>query len=144
MVGSVHPTEYSTKQHFVFHVEMFKFDRRYFLLTLILLAIEVFIAIFIRDRFIRPLVGDVLVVILIYCLTKSFVKIAANRVAISVLIFAATLEILQYFQLVDRLGLSDNRIAQIVIGMTFDWMDLVAYTAGTLITIAVEYRRRSI
>lgn len=121
---------------------MFKFDRRYFRLTLILFAIEVFIAIFIRDRFIRPFVGDILVVILIYCLVKSFVKMAANRVAVSVLLFAVTIEILQYFQLVDRLGLSDNRIAQIVIGATFDWMDLVAYATGTVITIATEYRRR--
>ncbi len=121
---------------------MFNFDRRYFQLALILFAIEVFIAIFIRDRFIRPFVGDVLVVILIYCFVKSFVKLAAERVAVAVLIFACAIEILQYFQLVDRLGLQDNRIAQIVIGATFDWMDLVAYATGTAIVIAVEYRRR--
>jgi hypothetical protein len=123
---------------------MFNFERRYFQLTLILFAIEVVIAIFIRDRFIRPFVGDVLVVILIYCFVKSFVKLAAERVAGAVLIFAGSIEILPYFQLVDRLGLQDNRIAQIAIGATFDWMDLVAYAMGTAIVIAVEYRRRFI
>jgi hypothetical protein len=120
-----------------------KFDRRYFISTLILFAIEVFIAVFIRDRFIRPFIGDVLVVILIYCLVKSFIKLPAKRTAMSVLIFAVTIEILQYFQLVDRLGLRDNRIAHIVIGATFDWMDLVAYATGTAIVIAVEHHRRS-
>lgn len=123
---------------------MLKFDRRYFQLTLILLAIEVFIAVFIRDRFIRPFIGDVLVVILIYCLVKSFVKLAPTRAAVAVLVFAFTIEILQYFQLVDRLGLGDNRIAQIAIGATFDWKDLVAYTMGAASVIAVEQRRRSI
>jgi hypothetical protein len=122
---------------------VFKFDRRYFQLTLILFAIEVFIAVFIRDGFIRPFIGDVLVVVLIYCLVKSFVKLAANRVAVAVLIFAFTIEILQYFQLVDRLGLGDNRIAQIVIGATFDWKDLVAYTMGAAIVVAVEHHRSS-
>jgi hypothetical protein len=43
----------------------------------------------------------------------------------------------QYF------SLQDNRIAHIVIGATFDWMDLVAYATGTAIVIAVENYRRS-
>jgi hypothetical protein len=134
-VDSTHPTKSG--------YGMFKFDRRYFQLTLILFAIEVFIAVFIRDRFIRPFIGDVLVVILIYCLVKSFVKLAPTRAAVAVLIFAFAIEILQYFQLVERLGLGNNRLAQIVIGATFDWKDLLAYTIGTAIVIAVEYRRRS-
>jgi Protein of unknown function (DUF2809) len=123
---------------------MFYFDRHYFYLTLMLLVIEVTIAVFIQDRFIRPFVGDVLVVILIYCLLKSFLRLNATKVAISVLVFAFVVEILQYFNLVDLLGLRTNRIATIVLGSTFDWLDLLAYTIGISIVACVENNRHSI
>ncbi len=122
---------------------MIKFDRRYFQLTLILFAIEVFIAVFIRDRFIRPFVGDVLVVILLYCSVKSFVNQSTSKVAFAVLIFAVAIEVLQYFQLVDRLGLHDNQFARIVLGSTFDWMDLVAYTIGTIVIVGLERQHKT-
>jgi hypothetical protein len=109
-----------------------------------LLVIEVTIAVFSQDRFIRPFVGDVLVVILIYCLLKSFLRLNANKVAISVLVFAFVVEILQYFNLVDLLGLQTNRIATIVLGSTFDWLDLLAYTIGISLVACVENNRRSI
>ena len=44
---------------------MWHFNKIYFRLTVILFLIEVAIALFIKDRFIRPYLGDVLVVMLI-------------------------------------------------------------------------------
>ncbi len=120
---------------------MFYFNGKYASIASLLLAIEVFIALFIKDRFIRPFIGDVLVVILIYCLLRAFVKTDANKTAIAVLLFAFTIEILQYFHLVDRLGLSNNQIAAIAIGTTFDWKDLLAYTIGMAIVLWLENRK---
>jgi hypothetical protein len=111
---------------------------RYLTLTIGLLAIELFIAIAVRDVFIRPFVGDVLVVILIYCFIRTFWKIDKKLVAGSVLVFAWTIEILQYFNFVDRLGLRNNRVLAIALGSTFDPKDLIAYTLGIAIVLWLE------
>ncbi|WP_257236683.1 DUF2809 domain-containing protein [Nostoc sp. 'Peltigera malacea cyanobiont' DB3992] len=75
---------------------MFIFNKRYFYLTLILFLIEICIAVFVNDSFIRPFIGDVLVVILIYCFVKTFWNIHSSIAALSVLAFSCAIEILQY------------------------------------------------
>jgi Protein of unknown function (DUF2809) len=117
---------------------MFTFNKKYFYFTLLLFAIEVGIAMFIHDGFIRPFIGDVLVVILIYCLVRTFGKMRSTTAAISVLAFAGTIEILQSFNLVQILGLQNNRIMAIAIGSTFDWKDLLAYAIGTMVILWLE------
>lgn len=114
------------------------FNRTYFVITVFLFLVEVFIALYVNDSFIRPYGGDFLVVILIYCFLKSFLKINDLPAAISVLVFAYTIEILQHFHLVDRLGLSEYKLARVVIGNSFQWFDLVAYTLGIGVVILAE------
>ena len=117
---------------------MFQFNRNYWLLTLLLFSIEIAIALFVHDNFIRPYIGDVLVVILIYCFVKSFLKVSVSKVAIAVLLFAFGIEMLQYLAIVEKLGLQNNRLARIVIGTSFSWEDLLAYLAGFVIVIVFE------
>ena len=119
---------------------MWHFNKTYFRLTVILFLIEVAIALFIKDRFIRPYLGDVLVVILIYCFVKSLVKISVHKAAVLVLLFAFCIEILQYINIVQKLKLQHNTVAKTVIGTSFSWEDILAYLAGILIVIAVENR----
>ncbi|MEM0980026.1 MAG: DUF2809 domain-containing protein, partial [Cyanobacteria bacterium P01_H01_bin.58] len=61
-----------------------------------------------NDAFIRPYVGDVLVVILIYAIVRAFFKAAILPTAIGVLLFAFVVEILQYFKIVEILGLESS------------------------------------
>ncbi len=117
---------------------MITFNRTYFSLAILLLAIEIAIALYIPDGFIRHYVGDVLVVILIYCFVLSFMKLPVMPTAIGVLVFAYGIEILQYFKLVDILGLSDSRLASVILGSTFDWMDMVMYTLGIVLVLLAE------
>lgn len=117
---------------------MLHFNKTYFGLTAVLLLIEVVIALFVKDRFIRPYLGDVLVVILIYCFVKSFIKISVYKAALGVLLFAFTIEILQYCSLVEKLKLQHNTVAKTVIGTSFSWEDILAYIAGVLIVLIVE------
>lgn len=117
---------------------MLKFNKYYFLLTILLFLTEVLIALYVHDRFVRPYVGDVLVVILIYTFIKSFVKLPVLPVALFVLAFSFTIEVLQYFKVVELLGLGHSAIARTVIGTSFAWIDLVAYTAGFVIVLLVE------
>jgi hypothetical protein len=117
---------------------MFTFHLKYFLFTAILFIIEVFIALYVRDSIIRPYGGDFLVVILLYCAVRSVLKAAPLYVAIGVLLFSYCIELLQYFSIVDRLGLSGNVIAKTVIGYGFEWLDLVAYTLGIITVLLLE------
>ncbi|WP_276485872.1 DUF2809 domain-containing protein [Paraflavitalea pollutisoli] len=120
---------------------MFRFNKTYFLLAIVLFIVEVLIALYVDDAIIRPYLGDLLVVILMYSFVRAFTQFAVLAVAISVLLFAYLIEILQYFQLVHRLGLGQYPLARIVIGSTFQWIDLVAYTAGIAIVLWVEQKR---
>jgi Protein of unknown function (DUF2809) len=117
---------------------MFYFNLKYFFLTIILFLTELVIALFIKDTLIRPFVGDVLVVILIYCFFRIFLQIDYWKLAIGVLIFAFTIEVLQYFDYVKLLGLENNRILSVAMGRSFAWEDFAAYFVGFLIILAVE------
>lgn len=117
---------------------MLTFNKNYFILTLLLFFTEVLIALYINDAFIRPYIGDVLVVILIYCFVKSFFKFSVNNVALFVLIFSFTIEFLQYLNIVEKLGLANYKVARIVIGTSFSWIDLLCYTIGIVIILLVE------
>jgi hypothetical protein len=112
------------------------FDVRFAVLTLVLLLLEIGIERFVHDRFVRPFVGDVLVVILIFAACRSFVLADERKLACAVLLFAFAIEAAQYFQLVHALGLQGNVLARTVIGITFDVRDLLAYTLGIALVLA--------
>jgi len=117
---------------------MFRFNRTAFLVTIALLFIEVMIALFVRDSFVRPYIGDLLVAVLIYCFFRSFVRVSVPVLASSVLLLCWTVEILQLFHLVEKLGLSPYPIARVVIGTSFSTGDMIAYAAGIAVVVAVE------
>lgn len=115
-----------------------KFKINYFLVTILIFGIEILIALFAHDRMIRPYIGDLLVVILLYCFVKSFADTPVFATAISVLLFSYMVEILQYFKIINILGLQDCAIARIVMGTSFEWIDLIAYTAGIALVFLAE------
>src|SRR5688572_1552874 len=117
---------------------MLTFNKNYFSLFILIFAIEVLIALYVHDQFIRPYLGDVLVVILIYCFLKSFLKLSILTTAMMVLIFSFTVEFLQLINIVEWLGLEKSRIVRTVIGTSFSLGDLLAYMAGIGIILIVE------
>ncbi|AWH85900.1 DUF2809 domain-containing protein [Flavobacterium album] len=121
---------------------MFTFKRNYFIITILLFVIEVVIALYVHDRIIRPYIGDVLVVILIYCFIKSFFRVPETPVAIGVLLFAFLVETLQYLKIIEVLGLQDSKFFRTVIGTSFAWMDILTYIIGIAIVIIVEKSRK--
>ncbi|RIV23341.1 DUF2809 domain-containing protein [Fibrisoma montanum] len=117
---------------------MLTFNLRFFLLALILFIVEVLIALFVRDSFVRPYGGDYLVVMLLYCAVKTVINASPWKIAVGVLLFSYALETLQFVHIVDRLGLSDNSLAKTVIGYGFEWWDLLAYTLGIATVLMLE------
>jgi hypothetical protein len=117
-----------------------RFNKTYFWLALLLFLIEVLIAAFAHDRFIRPYFGDFLVVIFLYCLVRSFFKAPYFKVALAVLLFAYLIEVLQYFHFIRHLGLQHSLLARLILGSGFEWLDLVMYTVGIALVLWVEQR----
>ena len=117
---------------------MLKFRYHYFIWAVILFFIEIFIALFIHDQVIRPHIGDFLVVILIYSLLKSFLNVSVWTTAILVLLFSYSVETLQYFKIVEILGLQNFKFARIIIGTSFSWLDILAYTLGIGFVLLIE------
>lgn len=120
---------------------MFHFHRKYFFLALLLLLTEVFIALYVHDKFVRPYAGDFLVVILLYCIFKAFLDISVVPVALLVLVIAYAIEMLQYFKLLYRLGLQHSKLARVILGTSFAWTDMLAYTLGIILVIIIEKLR---
>ena len=115
-----------------------KFNPRYFIAFLILLITEILIATFVKQPFIRYVFGDFLVVILMYCFLKSFIKAASIYIAIFVLIFAYTIEIMQKYNTLALLNLENNKLANIILGNTFEFTDLIAYTLGVITIYIID------
>ena len=108
-----------------------------------MLITEVLIALHLHDSFIRPFGGDVLVVILLYCMLKSVVTLKVNTAAIIVLLIAYIIEMLQYLNIVYILGWGNSPLARTLIGTTFTWSDILAYTIGIIIVLLIERINRS-
>ena len=107
-----------------------RLDNKYLCAFIVVFMIEAIIAVFIHDNFIRPYLGDVLVVVLIYCFIKAFVRNETKLLPLYIFIFALLVEVGQYYNLAALLGLSDYRIARIIIGATFDIKDIACYMVG--------------
>lgn len=114
----------------------------YLLCFLVLLIIEFFIGAYVHDAFVRPYIGDVLVVLLIYFFIRIFIPRSLVWLPIYVFSFACFVEVLQYFQFADMLGLSGNGFARIILGSTFDWLDIVCYAIGCLLLWIAEWTSR--
>jgi DNA integrity scanning protein DisA with diadenylate cyclase activity len=106
---------------------------KYLLIALGLFIVEVLIAtIFSHSRFIRAYLGDYLVVIMLYCLVKSFYDVPPLVLATSIFVFACGIEIAQYFRLADVLRLRPGSVLSILLGTSFSWVDILMYFAGSL------------
>ncbi len=117
---------------------IFRFHKKYFALTILVFLIEVCIAMYVDDAIIRPYFGDTLVVLLLYYGIQSFFGIQPKIVAIGVLLFCYLIEIMQYFKLVNVLGLQESKLARIIIGSSFSWFDMIAYTLGFILILWLE------
>ena len=116
----------------------------YAITTIILLVIEVLIALFVHDSIIRPYVGDVLVVVVIYTFVRIFVPERVVFLPLYIFVFSVGVELLQLVNIVDKLGLSDNRFFSVLIGTVFDIKDVICYAVGCLILGGYEVIKKNL
>lgn len=109
---------------------------KYLIISCSILLIEITIAMFVNDQFIRPIFGDYLASILVFYLLATFLKTDLNKIAILSLFISYTIEFLQYINILELLHLDKIKILNILLGNSFSWTDMLAYTLG-IMTVAL-------
>lgn len=115
--------------------------RRYGIAFTLLLLTEVCIALFVRDRFVRPYVGDALVAPLVYCFVQTLLRARPLPVAAGTFLFCCLVEILQAAGFAGHIGAEHNGALGTLVGRTFDWGDILAYAAGCAAVLLAEGAR---
>lgn len=109
---------------------------------LLILAAEIGIALFVRDRFIRPYGGDILVTVLLCCLGRFLYPNRHTKFGKSlpllVFLLAFAVELAQYGNILEILGLADCRFLRILLGSTFSQADILCYAVGCLLFVLAE------
>jgi hypothetical protein len=116
----------------------------YLTVFLLLLVVEIMIGMYVHDSFVRPYVGDMLVVILLWALVRIFIPYKAVWLSAAVCIFSVIVELTQLIPLVDFLGI-ENRLIRVIMGTSFAYADLFAYAAGCAVTAVIDlvlFRKR--
>lgn len=116
----------------------------YAIVTIVLLLIEILIALYVHDAFVRPYLGDVIVVVVIYTFIRVFIPEKCALLPFWVFVFAAGVEVLQLLHIVDLLGLGNISFFRVLIGSVFDMKDIVCYAVGCSLLGAYEYFIRCI
>ena len=111
--------------------------KKYITIGVLILVTEVAIALFHFTKFIRNVVGDVLVIPLLYCFIRAFSIASITRSLSIVLSIAFLIEFLQLIGISEILQV-DNTFVSIVLGNTFDVRDLFAYLVGAILVIIIE------
>lgn len=114
--------------------------RLYYLLIFItLMIIEVLIAVYVHDSFIRPYVGDILVMGVLYTLIRVIFPERIPYLPYLLFAFATIIEILQYFDFSSVFDFMNSRIIKIVLGSTFDFKDILCYAIGTILIVIINH-----
>ena len=98
----------------------------YFIAFTLFLGIEILIGAFVRDDFIRPYVGDILVTVLLCCLGRCFFPEGLPWLTVAVFGFSVAVECLQLLSIPEL----DGTLWGIILGATFDWADILCYGIG--------------
>lgn len=103
----------------------------------VLFACEVLIAVYAKG-FVRNHLGDVLVVILLYCLVRTFFRGFRMLLPVYIFLFAVLVEAAQACRITDMLSISRESVLAVVTGTSFDWGDILCYAAGSVACIACD------
>lgn len=103
----------------------------------ILLAAEILIALFVRDSFVRPYGGDILVTVLLCCLLRAVFLFWIPYLPLGVFLFAAAVEFAQALGIASLIPHSWTAV-RIIVGSSFSVWDLVCYAVGCVLFWGAE------
>lgn len=111
----------------------------YLIIFLLLVFIEVLIALFVHDRIIRPYIGDVIVIAVIYCFIRVIIPRGAKLLPLYIFLFATAIEVGQYFDYVTLLGLDNIEFFRILLGTSFSFIDILCYAVGSVLCFVFRF-----
>lgn len=100
------------------------------------LIAEILIALFVHDRFVRPYFGDVLAVVCVYFFMRIFLPEKPKFLSPFVTGFAFLVELIQLTDLSEKVP----PVIAVIVGGTFDFGDLLCYTAGGVICFIIDLK----
>ncbi|WP_258031444.1 DUF2809 domain-containing protein [Campylobacter concisus] len=107
------------------------------LIGIIILAMEIYIAIFIKGGFVRHYIGDVLATAMLYAFGRAIFRVAPINLAICVFVISLFIEAAQYLKILEILDVKSS-ILRIIFGGTFDLTDIICYLAGCILAYLFE------
>ena len=116
-----------------------QFNKNYLVLAHSLFLIELAIAFIIKTGFIRYTFGDYLVVILLYAIFRGCTNLSVRASALVVLLIAYGIELLQLTPFLAYFNLQDSVTTKLILGSTFQFGDIAAYTLGILSILLIEH-----
>ena len=110
----------------------------YLIAFVLLLLTEIYIGLYVRDDFIRPYFGDVLVTVLLCCAVRAVRPKGLRLLPVYVFLFAVAVEVAQYVDVVALVGLENNAFISTIVGRSFSWVDIHCYAAGCVVFWVAE------
>lgn len=110
----------------------------YGFLFVFLFLTEVYIALFVKDNFVRPFVGDMLVTLLLGCLVRTFIPDRVKLLPLYVFVFSVFVEIMQYIDIVKLVGLEDNAFISVIVGRSYSFYDILCYAVGCVALFIID------
>lgn len=105
---------------------------------ILLLAVEVLIALFIHDDFVRPYVGDMIVTVVVWSFMRIIFPDRFKLMSLYVMIFAILVEVGQYFHYTELLGIT-NPVLVTMMGTSFAWADIAYYAVGCVVAGVADW-----
>lgn len=97
--------------------------------AIFLILVEFYIGIFVHDDFVRPYVGDVIVVVVLYAIVRAIVPTSKLPISVCIFLFSFAYEFTQIPPLVDIFGIKSG-FFRALMGTSFSWIDIVCYLVG--------------
>lgn len=107
-------------------------------LFFVVFILEVLIALFVNDSFIRPFGGDILVTVLLCLFVRAFFPVKTKLLPVYVFLFAVAVEICQYFDVVKLLGFENNVFISTIVGRSYSFIDIICYGVGCVAFFIIE------
>lgn len=106
--------------------------------AVVLTAVEILIALYVRDAFIRPYGGDILVTVLLCCLGRAVLMRRLPYLPFGVFLFAAAVELAQACGIASLIP-EHWTVVRIAVGSAFSVWDLVCYAVGCALFVCAEW-----
>ncbi len=108
-------------------------------LCLVFFSLSILIVVFSRELgALRGFLWDVVIVMLLLSILQVCIPVKPWIWVLSVLSLAYSIEILQYFHLIEKLSLEKNIFAELILGSVFDPLDLIAYLIGGILIFLLD------